>query len=275
MTTTTTYLTHFSLSAPPFEKELSDAQLWLPSHKSQLVDQLTQALFQHHQVLLYGEPGSGKTCVLRALRHKLPQDQFRLTYCANVTLGRRDFYRQLAQTLGLSPCGTAASLFHAVTTHVQELSQTRLHPVLILDEAHLLHQDTLDHLHVLLNFDWDSRALLSLLLVGLPELRDRLHLRRNRSLLSRIHHRLALPPLGVADTGDYLRMRLHRVGCDKDLFAPDAVATLHQATDGALREIDRLATWALLLASRKKRRLVDRDLMTQAIDSDQSPPLAD
>lgn len=268
---TTTVLTHFSLSAAPFAKELKDADLWLPPSKALLVDQLAAALAERQQVLLFGEPGSGKTCVLRTLRHRLPQDQFRLTYCANVTLGRRDFYRQLALALGLSPCGTAASLFHALTTHVQELGQARLHPVLILDEAHLLHQDTLDHLHVLLNFDWDSRSLLSLVLVGLPELRDRLQLRRNRSLLSRIHHRLALPQIGVADTAEYLRLRLRLVGCDKDLFAPDAVALLHQSTDGALRDIDRFASWALLLATRKKRRLVDRDLMASAIESDLSP----
>jgi len=65
---------------------------------------------------------------------------------------------------------------------VQELSNDRVHPVFLLDEAHLLHQDTLDHLHILLNYGWDSQPLLSLVLIGLPELADRLALRRNRSL---------------------------------------------------------------------------------------------
>ena len=66
-------------------------------------------------------------------------------------------------------------------------------------------------------------------------------------------------------------MRLRRVGCDKELLAPDAVVLLHQATDGVLREIDRLASWALQLAAHKKRPLVDRGIMAQAIESDQSP----
>jgi general secretion pathway protein A len=186
MTTTTTYQTFFSLEGIPFLKALADADLWFPPSRSVTVEQIVAALVQRQQVLLHGEPGAGKTCLLRLLRLRRPQDQFRLTYCANVTLGRRDFYRHFALALGLSPCGTAASLFHAITTQIQDLGQSRLHPILILDEAHLLHQDTLDHLHILLNFAWDSNPLLSLLLVGLPELRDRLHLRRNRSLLSRI-----------------------------------------------------------------------------------------
>ena len=271
---TTTYQTFFSLQGLPFVKEITDADLWSPSSRAQTLEQIVAALAQHQQVVVDGEPGAGKTCLLRTIRHRLPQDQFRLTYCANVTLGRRDFYRHFAQALGLSPCGTAAALFHAITTQIHDLGQTRVHPVLILDEAHLLHQDTLDHLHILLNFDWDSRPLLSLLLVGLPELRDRLQLRRNRSLLSRIHHRLSLLPNTPADTAEYLRHRLHLVGCDKDLFAPDAVTLLHDTAAGALREIDRLATCALSFAARKKRPLIDHHLMARAIDADPCSPAA-
>ena len=143
-----------------------------------------------------------------------------------------------------------------------------------LGEVERLHQDTLDHLHILLNFDWDSRPLLSLVLVGLPELRDRLLLRRNRSLLSRIHHRLSLAPCTSADTAEYLRQRLRRVGCDKELFAPEAVTLLHETTGGTLREVDRLATWALCWAARKKRPVIDRPLMAQAVEAELSPPPA-
>jgi general secretion pathway protein A len=120
---------------------------------------------------------------------------------------------------------------------VQELAETRVHPVFVLDEAHLLHQDTLDHLHILLNYAWDSRALLSLVLVGLSELDERLHLKRNRSLFSRLHRRLEIEPTTPEDTLDYLRVRVRNAGVDRDLFAEDAVALLHEAAHGALREM--------------------------------------
>src|SRR5262249_54388657 len=152
-----------------------------------------------------------------------------LTYCHNATLGRRDFYRQLCLALGLNPAATAAAVFYAVSAHVDNLARDRVHPVFLLDEAHLLHQDTLDHLHILLNYEWDSRALLSLVLVGLPELQSRLELRKNRSLYSRIHRRLSMGPMTVDDTAAYVRMRLARVGCDREVFASDALAMLHEA----------------------------------------------
>lgn len=263
----TSYLTHFTLNAAPFSKEVPDAGLWLPSSKKALVDEVVDAIDARESVELIGESGVGKTCVLRALRHRVAQTPgVRLTYCHNVTLGRRDFYRQLCLALGLSPSATAAAVFYAVSTHVQELGRDKLYPVFLLDEAHLLHQDTLDHLHILLNYEWDSRALLSLVLVGLPELHDRLALRRNRSLFSRIHRRLAIDPLGPEDTREYLAMRLKAAGCDRAIFTSDAVGLLHEAAAGSLRDIDRLATAALRSAARRKRKLVERDDATHAVD---------
>jgi type II secretory pathway predicted ATPase ExeA len=262
------WITYFGLGGPPLSKEIDDQGLWLPASKQELVAELSDALTARESVVLVGEPGVGKTCVLRALRHRLPQQGFRLTYCHNATLGRRDFYRQLCLALGLSPSATAAAVFYAVSTHIEELGRERIHPVFLLDEAHLLHQDTLDHLHILLNYEWDRRALLSLVLVGLPELRDRLTLRRNRSLYSRIHRRLHLDPLVPDDTAEYLRVRLGHVGCDRELFSHDAVAMLHEATAGALRDLDRLATAALRETARRKRKLVERDVIARVVEAD-------
>jgi hypothetical protein len=82
------------------------------------------------------------TCGLRAFRKRLP-NSFRLTYCHNVNLGRRDFYRQLCGALGVAPSATTAAVFRAVSSHVSELGNDRVHPVFLFDEAHLLNQDTL------------------------------------------------------------------------------------------------------------------------------------
>jgi type II secretory pathway predicted ATPase ExeA len=263
---TPAYLTHFGLDHAPFSKEIADGDLWLPPSKEAVVHELQEAVDEHASVILTGEPGAGKTCVLRALRHRLPQAGFRLTYCHNATLGRRDFYRQLCLALGLSPSAAAAAVFFAISSHVEDLGRERVHPVFLLDEAHLLHQDMLDHLHILLNYQWDSRALLSLVLVGLPELNDRLTLRRNRSLFSRIHRRVSISPLAPEDTVEYVRLRLRKAGCEREIFTADALAMLHEAANGSLRDMDRLATAALREAARRKRKLVERDVLGRVID---------
>lgn len=255
------------LRAAPFSKEIDDSELWLPESKASLVADIEDALADRHSVLLLGEPGVGKTCVLRALRHRLPVAGFRLTYCRNATLGRRDFYRYLCHTLGLQTSATAANLFLAVETHIHELHRDKLHPVFLLDEAHLLHPDMLGHLHILLNYEWDSKALLSLVLVGLPELEANLSRRAHRSLLTRIHHRFLLAPATVADTAEYVRFRLHAVGCERALFPDDALAALHDVSQGALREIDRLAAAALREAARRQKKLVEREIILRVAEA--------
>lgn len=261
------YLAHFGLKVPPFSKEIDDVDLWLPPSKKEVVDALLEALHERASVLLTGEPGVGKTCVLRALRQRLPQNAFRMTYYHNATLGRRDFYRLLCLALGLSPHATAAALFFAVSTHVEDLGREKTHPVLLVDEAHLLYQDTLDHLHILLNYQWDRLALLSLVLIGLPELADRLALRRNRSLYSRIHCRLTIDPITPDDTADYIAYRLGQASCDRELFTSDAIAMIYEAASGSLRDIDRIATASLRLSARRKRKLVERDVVEHVTQS--------
>ncbi len=262
------WLGAFGLSRAPFSKELGDAELWVPASRKRIVDRVVEACHERGHVLLTGEPGVGKTCVLRAVRRRLPSDGFRLTYCHNATLGRRDFYRQLCLALGLSPSATAAAVFYAINTHVTELGTERIHPVFLLDEAHLLHQDVLDHLHILTNYEWDSAALLSLVLVGLPDLDDRLALRKNRSLQSRVHTRLHLGEALPDDTAEYVGHRMKLAGCSRDVFTTDAIALLHEVCAGRLRDIDRLATDALKRAARRKARKVDHQIVELVFKGD-------
>jgi general secretion pathway protein A len=262
------WVKHWGLVRDPFSKELEDSELWLPSSKQAVVDGLVDGVKEHSSVLLVGDAGVGKTCVLRALRHRLPEADFRLTYCHNATLGRRDFYRQLCVALGLSQKASAAAIFHEVSSHVQELGKERIHPVFLIDESHLLHQDVLDHLHILLNFSWDSKALLSLILVGLPDLWEQLELRRNRSLYSRLSTRLSVGGAMAADTSEYVTHRLRLAGAPRDVFDAQALILLHEASAGILRDVDRLARNALKAGARRDVKTVTDKVVQASFDSE-------
>lgn len=261
------WISYFALKAAPFSKEIADQDLWVPSSRRVILDELVGACHQRGHALLTGEPGVGKTCVLRAARHGLPESGFRLTYCHNATLGRRDFYRQLCLAIGLHPKATAAAVFYSISQHVIELQSEKVHPIFLLDEGHLLNQQVLEHLHILSNYGWDSAPLLSLVLVGLPELEERLRLHKNRSLWSRIHTRLSLGEALPEDTNEYIQYRLKLAGVTRDLFDSDALALLHEASGGRLRDIDRIATEALKRTARRKLKRVDRHLIAGVLDT--------
>ena len=173
--------------------------------------------------------------------------------------------------LHLSPKASAAAVFYAINEHVEELGQQRLHPIFLLDEAHLLHQDVLEHLHVLANYDWDRKPLLSIVLIGLPELWDRMLLRKNRSLWSRIHCRMSMPEPEPTDTVEYIAHRLEQAGHKGHPFSSDALTMLHEATHGRLRDIDRIATMSLKATARRKLKIVDRELLEGVLERDESP----
>ena len=83
-----------------------------------------------------------------------------------------------------------------------------------------------------------------------------MRLRTNRSLYSRIHSRLHLGDAGPEDTAEYAH-RIAIAGASKDLFDWDALALLHEASAGRLRDIDRIATEALRRAARRRLKRVD------------------
>lgn len=261
-------LSHFDLHTAPFGKDIDASELWLPPSKQAVIDEIVEGVAARQWLLITGESGGGKSSLLRAVRERLSHDGYRLTYSHNTTLGRRDFYRQICHALGLNPKATAASVFYAITTHVTELTRDRVQPVLLIDEAHLLHQDVLDHLHILGNYEWDRAPLLTLILSGLPDLEDRLALRRNRSLYSRLHRRIRLTALEPGDTADYVKHRLARAGGQRDYFTADALGLLHEAAGGNLRDLDRIASAAMRGAARSGQRLVERDVVSLAVRND-------
>jgi hypothetical protein len=83
-----------------------------------------------------------------------------------------------------------------------------------------------------------------------------------------IHHRLEISALTPDDTIEYLRMRLARAGCTREVFASDATVLLHEATAGAMRDLDRLAAAALRESARKNRKLVESDIVNQVVEAD-------
>ena len=103
-----------------------------------------------------------------------------------------------------------------------------------------------------------SSTELSLILVGLPELADRLRLRRNRSLYTRMRHRVLLEPITPEDTATYLKRRIEIAGVKREIFTSDAIAMIHEAALGGMRDIDRIAARAIRGAAQKKSKLVER-----------------
>src|SRR6266702_2109841 len=94
---------------------------------------------------------------------------------------------------------------------------------------------------ILLNFQRDSKPWLSIILVGLPELREILKRNVLQSLTGRIAIRVHLPPLDADQVKQYVRHRMTAAGCRREVFAEDGLLLISKATGGIMRRIDVLA----------------------------------
>lgn len=256
----------FGLSRQPFDKDIPVDMMWMDGGRQDALERLVQTVTHRQHGLVLGEPGVGKTCVLRALRERLSPAHFRIEYVAHVTLGRRDFYRQLCYAMGIEPKSTPSAMFEGIQREcLSGATDHRLHATVILDEAHLMPDMTLGHMHLLANFQWDSKPLLSLIFVGLPELLERLRLGIHRSLLTRIHTKVELSPGSPELTTAYVRKRLVDAGAKSEAFTADGLGLVHELTGGLLRSVDVLALAALRLAALEDTTLIDRDLVRRAL----------
>jgi general secretion pathway protein A len=259
-------LSTYDLMRPPFGKDIPASEMFETDALRQARERLKAALEGRSSAVVTGESGCGKTCLLRALEEDLPPGRYRLHYVHNATVNRRDFYRQLSIGMGLEPRANFASLFASVSQHIEETAgQHKLRFVLFLDEAQLLPIQVLDQLHILLNFQKDSKAWLSIVLIGLTDLRETLKRNVLSSLAARMPMRVHIPPLDSDHVKAYVRHRMSVAGCRREVFAEDGLLLMWKATGGIMRRLDVLAEQCLEVASSNKSNLVDATVVEKAI----------
>lgn len=153
-------------------------------------------------------------------------------------------------------------LLEQIGGELYRLYEEGICPVLIVDEAQLVpHKETFDEIRLLTNFQLDDRNLLSVVLVGQPELRKRLAHRVYEPLRQRIGMQCDLRPLDLAETAEYLDYRLQVAGGNAGLFLPPAIERIHRYSGGIPRKINHAAALALLEGFGREARRIDADIL--------------
>lgn len=259
------YRQHFALSRYPFRPLEHGDELFDSRAVRETTTRLRHLLELRGIGLLTGEPGCGKTTAIRKLLTGLHPGSYRVCYVPLSTGSVLDLYQTVAWAFGLEVSRYRAVARHAIRAEISRiLKEARQLPVLVIDEAHHLHNDVLEDLRLLTSFGMDSQQRLCLLLSGLPEVRHRLALTVHASLRQRIvvsHHHTALTRDEVEP---YLAHRLRLADCQLDLFEKPACEALFQASRGLPREIDRLAHFALVAAALERSRTVNAQHLENA-----------
>lgn len=248
------YNEYWRLTRAPFENTPDPEFLYESAAHKDAVRELMYAIEQRKgAALLTGEYGSGKTLLSRWISQRLlRQGGYKVALVTHPSLTPSQILKEiLYQLIEEEFGGEKQRVIHRLQNLLYEAHAGGKSVVVIIDEAQVLRgQDVLDELRMLLNFQLNDRFLITLLLLGQPELREKVD--RYPQLRQRLAVRYHLPNLTGADVGGYIAHRMAVAHGDPAVFAPDAVAAIASASGGCPREINTLCDLSLFRGSQQR-----------------------
>jgi len=247
------YKNFFGLNRNPFELS-PDPSFICPSEKnSEALSLISYAVSQRKGfVVLTGEVGTGKTLMLRCLFESWRREGIAFANIVAPRLSVIDFLTYAASDLGIeAPEPTKGNLLRAFYAFLSAQSAKGLTTVLVIDEAHQAPTHVLEEIRMLTNVETDQEKLVQVLLVGQPELDDKLDLFELRQLKQRIAVRCQLEPLGEEETQQYIEQRLRIAGADpsvRKIFPAETIKHIFQYSRGIPRIVNSLCDQALIAA---------------------------
>jgi type II secretory pathway predicted ATPase ExeA len=257
----------FGFKSLPFTKSLEPDGLFVTDNFTEGLDRLRYLIDRRGTAAVFGAPGTGKSTLVGSFLSSLGKSTHAVAYVDHSTCATLDLYREIARSFQIEPRFRKADVMRELKERLLKLSrQQKLTPILVIDDAHLLTSRFLDELRLLTSFDGDSRDDLTLVLCGQPQLESQLRLAVNEALAQRIVLKIRLRSFHPEEVERYISYRLELAGRTAKLFLPEAIEALARGSRGIPRIIDRIAEHSLLLALKGKKKEIDAEVITEAID---------
>lgn len=197
-------------------------------------------------IQLTGEVGAGKTTVCRAVLEELGP-RYKTALILNPCMTSTQLLRAILAELGLPARRDRVGCLERLNGFLLDQVGCGNDVVLVIDEAQDLGTELLEQVRLLSNLETDRDKLLQIVLIGQPELRDKLNDRRLRQLRQRITVRYHLAPLSRAETEQYVYHRLRVAGANsRPSFSRAALASVYRYSRGVPRLINAVCDKALL-----------------------------
>lgn len=246
------YNQHFGLREAPFGITPDTSFFYASSRYQEALNTLLVAAKTGEGFIkLTGEVGSGKTLLCRKFLAGLGKEDFVTAYISNPFLEPRTLLLALADELGviLDKNVNQHRLLKSVTLALLNIARKNKRAILCIDEAQAMPLDTLEALRLLTNIETEKIKLLQVVLVGQPELNQKLETESIRQLKQRITFQYHLGPLGEDELESYLAHRLSVAGYRGGrLFNKSAMRRLYRASQGYPRLVNILAHKAMMVA---------------------------
>src|ERR1043165_3279363 len=262
------YLDYYGLTEPPFDITPNPRFLFYSAKHREAFNHLLYGIRERKGfVQLTGEVGAGKTTLCRALLEQLGTN-FSTALILNPALDADLLMKAIAMEFGLNVKGMDRLEIVAEMNHflLQQLESGK-ESVLIIDEAQDLTHDLLEQVRLLSNLETDERKLLQIILMGQPELRDRLNDPALRQLRQRITVRYHLRPLSRYEVSHYVQHRLEVAGAKgAPYFTQPALWRVYRYSQGIPRLLNAVCDKALLAGFVQQQEKISFSMVGRAVN---------
>jgi putative secretion ATPase (PEP-CTERM system associated) len=261
------YEKHFHLRERPFALSPDPDYLYPSRVHKEALGYLRYGIEGHAGfVVITGEIGSGKTTMLQSLLGRLDRNTA-VARIVNTMLEPRELLEAIMLDFGLDPTGLGKpAMLHRLADFLVQQRQAGRLTLLVIDEAQNLTLPALEEIRMLSNLETEKSKLIQIILVGQPELREKLRLPQLEQLRQRITVSYHLQPLDADETSRYINHRLKRAAVGAPLeFPPDVTELIHRRSGGVPRIINVIADATLLFAYGLDRREVDVPIAEEAL----------
>jgi len=250
----------FGLKKDPFPQDVPVKDLFPLPSLDPLKKRVLFAVEQKAITVITGDVGSGKSTSLRYISSTLHGSEYHLISLIGGRLSLMELYRLILLSFGIHFRSFQVSvMIHKIRELILEIASRKVTPVLIIDEAHLLKSAVFAQLHTLIQFEFDSRPVMPMILCGQELLLDQLMSISSRPLASRVLGRSHLEALRKEVMGEYISYHLRLSGTTQNPFSEEAIFAIHQGSGGLLRKANSLAKGAMMAAVMEDNSLVSAE----------------
>ena len=262
------YERFYGLKLSPFQLS-PDPRFFFPtpSHNEALATLKCGVLRRKGFVVVTGEAGTGKTLLLRYLLDSLDRDNTATVFIYNPRLTASDFLAYVLTELRISQPGrTKGEMLSHLNEYLLLRSRRGAATAILVDEAHLLEWDLLEEIRLLSNLENSQNKLVQMVLVGQPELDNKIDSPELHQLKQRISFRSRLKPLTFDELRGYVHRRLELAGANShasSIFQPEALKLVHDISRGIPRVVNNLCENSLISGYEKQSKQIPKEIVRE------------
>lgn len=261
------YLSYYGMEFNPFDKGI-DTKYSFETEDFKIMKNRLNYIKDNPGIGLFtGNPGLGKTFIIRNFLNELNPNLYKVIYISMSSITVLEFYKEIAYELGIEPAFKKIDIFRQIQeTIINYVKNKKQQIIICIDEAQYLKTSIINDLKILMNFEMDSKNYFALILIGSPLLNNLLNRGVHEAIRQRITVSYNLLGISKEEIKEYINTRLDISHGNKGIFNEQSIEAINNSCNGSIRVVNNIITKSLIIASNRSKNIIDTEIIMEAVN---------